>query len=219
MALDLGLVEAVRAAEAGSDIGGDTIMVPADVTSSNAGPVEVERLGEVDELAAEAQDLSSRGSDGGENSSSQPIGGRAREAHFFSLPVAENSEPPVAAALDAGAVLEAPATREQQLAALPSEQELGERAASMFIVGADDPASSGMPPAVQVVTKELVLRAWEVMTTLCKKAGKELSQSFGNFDKVMGLGWLLGDVVLGYLISAGTTPSTLGARLASWQPA
>ena len=38
------------------------------------------------------------------------------------------------------------------------------------------------------------------MTTLCKKAGKELSQSFGNFDKVMGLGWLLGDVVLGYLI-------------------
>ena len=175
-------------------------MVPADVTSSNAGPVEVERLGEVDELAAEAQDLSSRGSDGGENSSSQPVGGRAREAHFFSLPVAENSEPPVAAALDAGAVLEAPATREQQLAALPSEQELGERAASMFKVGADDPASSGMPPAVQVVTKELVLRAWEVMTTLCKKAGKELSQSFGNFDKVMGLGWLLGDVVLGYLI-------------------
>ena len=53
MALDLGVVEAVRAAEAGSDIGGDTIMVPADVTSSNAGPVEVERLGEVGELAAE----------------------------------------------------------------------------------------------------------------------------------------------------------------------
>ena len=67
-------LKAVRAAEAGSDIGGDTIMVPADVTSSNAGPVEVERLGEVGELAAEAQDLSFRGSDGGENSSSQPIG-------------------------------------------------------------------------------------------------------------------------------------------------
>ena len=114
-------------------------MVPADVTSSNAGPVEVERLGEVGELAAEAQDLSSRGSDGGENSSSQPIGGRAREAHFLRLPVAENSKPTVAAALDAGAVLEAPATREQQLAALPSEQELGKRAASMFKVGADDP--------------------------------------------------------------------------------
>ena len=121
MALDLGVVEAVRAAEAGSDIGGDTIMVPADVTSSNAGPVEVERLGEVDELAAEAQDLSSRGSDGGEDNSSQPVGGRAREAHFFSLPVAENSEPPVAAALDAGAVLEAPATRGGDRSAIRQE--------------------------------------------------------------------------------------------------
>ena len=126
-------LKAVRAAEAGSDIGGDTIIVPADVTSSNAGPVEVERLGEVGELAAEAQDLSFCGTDGGENSSSQPIGGRARAAQLSSWRIAEKTEPPVAAALDSGSVLEAPTMATEQLVALPSEQELGELAAAIGV--------------------------------------------------------------------------------------
>ena len=71
----------------------------------------------------------------------------------------------------------------------------------MFVVGARAPVASGMPAAAQEATKELVLRAWSVISALCKANGKELSSSFGNFDKLVGLGWLLGDVVIGYLIA------------------
>ena len=38
MALVLQVFEAVRAAEDGSDVGGNTVMLPAGVTPSNAGP-------------------------------------------------------------------------------------------------------------------------------------------------------------------------------------
>ena len=38
---------------------------------------------------------------------------------------------------------------------------------------------------------------------MCKAHGKELSDSFGNFDKLVGTGWLLGDVTLGGLIAHG----------------
>ena len=84
----------------------------SDVTSTNAGSMEVDRLGEVDELAAEAEDLSSRGSDGMEDKSSQSNGGRAREVQLSSLPVAAQDGAQVAAAVNSGTVLEAPATQE-----------------------------------------------------------------------------------------------------------
>ena len=50
------------------------------------------------------------------------------------------------------------------------------------------------------MTQQLIHVGWQVIDALCKSQGKELSRSFGNFDKAVGLGWLLGDVVLGGLM-------------------
>ena len=49
-------------------------------------------------------------------------------------------------------------------------------------------------------TKELVLRVWKTIRALCQRSGKSLSEAFGNFDQLVGQGWLIGDVVLGVLI-------------------
>ena len=43
--------------------------------------------------------------------------------------------------------------------------------------------------------------ASKAVNDLCDAHGKALSQSFGNFDRVVGLGWLLADAVGAPLIS------------------
>ena len=50
-------------------------------------------------------------------------------------------------------------------------------------------------------TKGAVERGAKLIRELCEAHGTQLSQSFGNFDQLVGLGWLLGDLVLGCLIS------------------
>jgi len=70
----------------------------------------------------------------------------------------------------------------------------------MFHVDAKGPAASGRPTA-QFVTKELVQLAWRATNELCDVNGRELSAAYGNFDRVVALGWLLGDVACGRLIT------------------
>ena len=38
------------------------------------------------------------------------------------------------------------------------------------------------------------------LCSACQRSGKSLSEAFGNFDQLVGQGWLIGDVVLGVLI-------------------
>ena len=71
----------------------------------------------------------------------------------------------------------------------------------MFVVGAAAPTASGRRAVLPVATQEAVVLGWEVIRARCKADGKELSRSFGNFDQRVGLGWLLGDLVLGELIA------------------
>ena len=66
-------------------------------------------------------------------------------------------------------------------------------------------------------SKELVQRSWEVICDLCKDRGRQLSQSYGNFDKVVGLGWLLGDAVLGCLLP-GPDALAVGRKAAKLAP-
>ena len=47
----------------------------------------------------------------------------------------------------------------------------------------------------KVPTKELVQLAFVAANELCDAHGKALSKSFGNFDRVVALGWLIGDAV------------------------
>ena len=65
----------------------------------------------------------------------------------------------------------------------------------MFVFGAAAPQASGMPPAAKRATMELVLLAYNAANELCDTQGEALSKSFGNFDRVVALGWLLGDAV------------------------
>ena len=70
----------------------------------------------------------------------------------------------------------------------------------MFVFGAGAAVASGKGSEMPYATKDLVDRGWAVICELCEASGTELSSSFGNFDKLVGLGWLIGDVVLGRLI-------------------
>ena len=74
---------------------------------------------------------------------------------------------------------------------------LAERAAAMFRADSSAPQASGLPPSGDQATKELVQLAFTAANDLCDKRGKALSQAFGNFDRVVALGWLLGDAVRG----------------------
>lgn len=76
-----------------------------------------------------------------------------------------------------------------------------ERAAAMFVVGTSAPQASGMSPAAKRATMELVMLAYNAANELCDTQGDALSQSFGNFDRVVALGWLLGDAMGAQLLS------------------
>ena len=77
------------------------------------------------------------------------------------------------------------------------------RVATMFDVSAKAVAASGRPGSMEKPSKELVLICWKVIRALCEKQGKALSAVFGNFDQLVGQGWLIGDMVLGRLIDKG----------------
>ena len=84
-----------------------------------------------------------------------------------------------------------------------------ERAAAMFVVGAAAPQASGMPSAAKRATMELVMLAYNAVNELCDAKGEALSKSFANFDRVVALGWLLGDA-MGHVSTHGRMLSSLG---------
>ena len=65
----------------------------------------------------------------------------------------------------------------------------------MFVVGTSAPQLSGMSPAAKRATMELVMLAYNAANELCDTQGDALSKSFANFDRVVALGWLLGDAM------------------------
>ena len=95
--------------------------------------------------------------------------------------------------------------------------ELRERCALMFKVDATEPVASGRKAVAPVVTKELVQFAWLAVTELCDEHGPAFSQAYGNFDRVVGMGWLLGDVHLGCKIDH-TYAFKVGRRAAKLAP-
>ena len=95
------------------------------------------------------------------------------------------------------------------------ELELSERTALMFKVSSSGPAASGRLPAAKTVTKEQLLLAWKAIEAVAKDRGKQLTRAYGNFDKLCGLGWLLGDVMCGRLID-GDKAYGIGRRLGKY---
>ena len=77
----------------------------------------------------------------------------------------------------------------------PTAAELAARASKMFVVGAPEPTESDMGPVACQATKELIRHAAKAAGDLCDAHGPALSRSFGNFDRDVALGWLLGDAL------------------------
>lgn len=72
---------------------------------------------------------------------------------------------------------------------------IAERASIMYVAGAVEPVASGLLPLASGTTKALVKLGAEWKEGLKDDYVKALSQSFGNWDRVVGLGWLLADAV------------------------
>ena len=65
----------------------------------------------------------------------------------------------------------------------------------MFVVGTAEPQSSGLPHLASEATRAIVRLAAKDMEDLPKATVAALSQSFGNWDRTVGLGWLIADAV------------------------
>ena len=100
------------------------------------------------------------------------------------------------ATADAAAAGQAPAVAPVAVPAAEYE----ERAPLMFKLDARGPTASGRPSITRTVTKAMVQSAWWAANDYCDEHGTALSAAYGNFDRVVALGWLLGDVALGCLM-------------------
>ena len=69
------------------------------------------------------------------------------------------------------------------------------RADKMFVVGSSEVVASDMPRLAPEPTKRLVQLAAAHLEAMTKARVAALSQSFGNFDRTVGLGWLIADAV------------------------
>eukprot|EP00966_Prymnesium_polylepis_P002980 68388-Prymnesium_polylepis.1 len=94
------------------------------------------------------------------------------------------------------------------LASGVGQLEFDQRTELMFKVGSSGPVASGRLPLAQIVTKEQLSFAWKAIEACMKQRGRELSRAYGNFDKYVGLGWLLGDVQCGRLIDGTVAPNS-----------
>ena len=89
---------------------------------------------------------------------------------------------------------------------------MAERASLMFALDAPGPVASGMPKIAVSATMGLVELAFEAIGKLCDKHGKAFSKAYSNFDRVVGLGWLVADA-LGAPLLTRERAYTVGLKL------
>ena len=148
-----------------------------------------------EELELSTTAVRSAGAGGPSSSSARDTRAPALTASFSGI---ASSTRRAAAAADGQTGIHCDAEHTPEAPAAPvTKAELMERSAIMFVVGSPAPVASGRKSAIKKATKELVTVASDVVFKLPIEA---LSTSFGNFDKLVALGWLLGDVVCGKLI-------------------
>jgi len=89
------------------------------------------------------------------------------------------------------------------LQTLVTKEWVAARFSEMFTVGAAGPRATKQQESVAFATNKLLVLAWAFINGLKKDDVKALSHSFGNFDRVVALGWLLGDAVGRPLLELG----------------
>ena len=135
-----------------------------------------------------------------QGSSSQQDAGRAHDDLITSSAAPATSGAAGSATADGISVQPEPQPAAVEPAAPVPIDELHERVALMFKTDAEGAVASGRGALVSKADKELVQFAWLAAGDLCDEHGAELSRVYGNFDRVVALGWVLGDVALGCLI-------------------
>lgn len=132
-----------------------------------------------------------------ERDSSQSGAGRARAGNGSIDPEdASNLPSPSSAGVSAAIHDTSCASRCQRL--LTRSSRSGSRSCSSLVI--PSPWLLG-GSVLRKASKQVVLRGADLIRGLCKAHGPQLSQSFGNFDQLVGLGWLLADMVIGCLVS------------------
>jgi hypothetical protein len=89
---------------------------------------------------------------------------------------------------------------------------MAKRASLMFVLFALGPVASGLPKIAMPATMGFVEIAFEAIGKLCDKHGKALSKAYSNFDRVVGLGWLVADALGAQLIDRERA-YTIGMKL------
>ena len=97
-------------------------------------------------------------------------------------------------------------------AVIISAAELRERKDLMFDAVQSEPRASGRKSAAPAASRGVVQTAWELMEALSTETVKSLSAAFGNFDRVVGTGWLLADAVLGPPLIERTDAHAIGLK-------
>lgn len=170
----------------------------AGVSSAGASSGEHGALGNDDDESSEESDYDSS-SENGTNSDEEAQDDDSqqnfrRDQDEYAEPSGSaRSSAPAATALAQRSLEQADAP--ESPAAPLTAAAMGERAAAMFVVGSAAPQASGLSTAAEPATNELVRLAFNAANDRCNADGKALSESFGNFDRLVATGWLLGDAV------------------------
>ena len=88
-----------------------------------------------------------------------------------------------------------PAEKPGQQEVVLTQHELAARAAAMFATDTSWPVASRMTPVASKVTKSLVCRAHSITASWSREYVDERSRAYGNFDRAVALGWLIGDAL------------------------
>ena len=73
---------------------------------------------------------------------------------------------------------------------------MDERAAKVFPLDATEPRASGMGAVASgQPSNQHTLFVWEAAGRLCDAHRPALSRAYGNFDRVVAAGWLMGDTL------------------------
>ena len=124
------------------------------------------------------------------------------------------------AALTRAAAAEAAAAAPAPAAELTAPA-MDERAAKVSPLDTAAPVASEMGAVADgQPSNQLVLRIWEAAVRRCEAHGPALSRAFGNFDRVVASGWLMGDALgLPHLERALALAAGLAAVAAAASPA
>ena len=150
--------------------------------------------------AFDSDDLSSSTSTSRQTHHSQRSDENAGRVHVqaaCSSPIAAETDPS-SSALRQSALKHVPL--DSRDAAQSEAISMEERASKMFIVGSAAPIRSGTTRVASKATRKLVMEAHSVVYGWKQSHVKELSKCFGNFDRVVALGWLVADALTSTLV-------------------